>query len=129
MEQAPRFKSVESALRFYYRAQEVLSSKPSLSLHREGQIPETGISRRDNLMFDFLTITACLKPLNQLQLWILKELYRPRKVTERTRIVIRTCQMGQRIFPRVRWTPQGVGRLKNQTLDQLESELAVRGLI
>ncbi|MGD0073836.1 MAG: hypothetical protein ABSD31_05790 [Candidatus Binataceae bacterium] len=128
-DKSPRHKSVGAALRFYFRAGEVLSSKASNRLHLEGRIPATGHSPRQDLMLDYLTIAACLKDLNELQLWLLRELYRPTRIGKPIPSVTQACDAGRRIFPRVRWTVQGVGRLHRHTLRIIEDRLVDKGLI
>jgi hypothetical protein len=128
-ESRPSFRSAESALRFYFRAKEVLSAKASLVLRPEGSIPTSGESRRDDLMADYLTIGTSLKEFNELQLWLLRELYGPRNFDDPPRTVTRACEAGRRRFPRVKWTPQGVGRLKHHTLRMLERTLVTKGMI
>jgi hypothetical protein len=129
MEQIRRFNSVESALRFYFRADEILTSKASLRIDPERPIYSSGENPREDLLLDFLSITSCLKELNSLQQWLLRELYQPRKFAERQRIVTRVCAQGRLRFPRVRWTLQGVGRLRHQTLDQVEPLMTQKGLL
>lgn len=126
---SPRFKSAPAALRFYFRAQEVLSAKASSRLHLEGRIPATGHSARQDLMLDYLSVAACMKELNELQLWLLRELYRPHKFGEPAGSVSRACDSGRQLFPRVRWTLQGVGRLHRHTIRILERRLAGKELI
>ncbi len=124
-----RFKSAAAALRFYFRAEEVLSANASLHLYPEGRIAGTADNRRENLLLDYLSIAACLKDLNQLQLWLLRELYSPARLGQSPRGVSRACEAGRKIFPRVRWTVQGVGRLHRYTLGLLEDRLARKRLI
>lgn len=126
---SPRFKSAVAALRFYFRAEEVLSAKASLQLFPEGRIRTTGENPRQDLIFDYLTVAACLKDLNELQRWLLRELYRPGRFGEPPPTVTSACEAGRRLFPRVRWTIQGVGRLRSHTVGMLESRLAHKGLI
>ncbi len=129
MEKSWRFRSVAAALRFYFRAEEILCVRASPNLHPEGRIPGTGRSRREDLMFDFLSIGACLKGFSELQLWLLRELYRPAGVKETSPSVTSVCKAGSSRFPRLRWTIQGVGRLKRHTLEAIEATLVVKGLI
>ena len=128
-DRSPRYKSAGAALRFYFRAEEVLSSKASNRLYLEGRIPATGHSPRQDLMLDYMTIAACLKDLNELQRWLLRELYRPTRFGKPIPSVTRACEAGRQIFPRVRWTIQGVGRLHRHTLRIIENRLADKGLI
>lgn len=124
-----RFRSADAALLFYFRAGESLAAKASLRLHPEGQIPGTGGSRRDNLIDDYLTIATCLKALSELERWLLGALYKPTDFGEPRRSVSRACDEGRRMFPRVRWTLQGVGRLRSQTVAMIERRLADKQLI
>ena len=126
---SPRFKSASAALHFYFRAEEVLSAKASTRLYLEGRIPATGHSARQDLMLDYLSVAACMKELNELQLWLLRELYRPYKFGEPPGSVARACDSGRQLFPRVRWTLQGVGRLHRHTIRILEKRLADKELI
>jgi len=128
-DRSPRFRSAGAALRFYFRAKEVLSVKASNRLYLEGRIPATGDSPRQNLMFDYLTVAACLKDLNELQRWLLRELYRPIRFGEPASSVTQACETGRQLFPRVRWTIQGVGRLHRHTVRTLEDRLADKRLI
>jgi len=128
-DRSPRFRSAGAALRFYFRAKEVLSVKASNRLYLEGRIPATGDSPRQDLMLDYLTVAACLKDLNELQRWLLRELYRPSRFGEPASSVTQACEAGRQLFPRVRWTIQGVGRLHRHTVRMLEDRLADKGLI
>lgn len=124
-----RFRSADAALFFYFRAGELLAAKASLRLHPEGQIPGTGGRRRDDLVDDYLTIATCLKALSELERWLLGALYKPINFGEPRRSVSRACDEGRRMFPRVRWTLQGVGRLRCQTVATVERRLADKHLI
>ena len=128
-DRSPRFRSASAALRFYFRAGEVLSAKASNRLFLEGRIPATGHSARDDLMLDYLTVASCLKDLNELQRWLLRELYRPNRFGDPAPSVSRACDLGREIFPRVRWTIQGVGRLHRHTIRMLENRFAAKQLI
>jgi hypothetical protein len=127
--ESARFGSVEAALRFYFRAQELLSAKSSLRVRAEGNIRPTGHRPRDDLMMDFLTVATALRKLTALQLWLLRALYSPRRFGDRPRTISRACEEGRRLFPRLRWTPQGLGRLRRQTLDLIEERLGKKGLV
>ncbi len=124
-----RFSSVEAALAFYYRAEEILSSKSSLRLDPEQIRHRSNRGDREDLLMDFLSIAAAMKSLNALQTWLLRELYRPHKASELSRIVTKVCSAGRSRFPRVRWTLQGIGRLRHGTLRQITPELRRRGLV
>lgn len=128
-DKSPRFKSAGAAVRFYFRATEVLSAKASNRLYLEGRIPATGHSARQDLTLDYLTVAACMKDLNELQRWLLRELYQPLPFGHPPSSVTRACETGRQLFPRVRWTIQGVGRLHRHTLRMVEKRLADKGLI
>src|ERR1700692_4855881 len=70
---APRFKSREAALRFYFRASELLTpnGKPGIFSTRRPR----HIHRGPNLIDDLLALDSCFHGLNDVQLWLLHELY------------------------------------------------------
>jgi len=128
-DKSPRFRSTGAALRFYFRVAEVLSAKASNRLYLEGRIPATGHSARQDLTLDYLTVAACMKDLNELQRWLLRELYQPLPFGQPPSSVTRACEAGRQLFPRVRWTIQRVGRLHCHTLRMVETKLADKDLI
>ena len=117
----PRFPSREIALRFYFRANDLLtdSAKP-------GTAALKGLCRsrgQPNLASDFLILDRCFRGMTDFQLWLLAECFGPACFKIR-RPSISELLKGARIkFPAKEWTARGISRIKRDTLDLFESRL------
>jgi hypothetical protein len=117
----PRFRSREAALRFYFRASELLApnAKPGVFSKRR---PST-IGKRSNVVLDFLSLDSCFRGMTEQQLWLLRELYGPSGFDVKPRPLAEVLEEFQRKFPKDDWTPQKVARFTNDTLRMFEEHL------
>jgi hypothetical protein len=122
----PRFRSREAALRFYFRASELLApnAKPGMFSKRR---PST-IGKPSNVVLDFLSLDSCFRGMNEQQLWLLRELYGPSGFGAKPRPIAEVFEEVRRKFPNDGWTPQKVARLTSETLRMFEEHLKRRGL-
>jgi hypothetical protein len=108
----PRFRSREAALRFYFRARELLTpnqkpgifSKKCPARDREGP----------NVIVDFRLLDACFRGMDDAQLWLLREMYGPGGFGVKARSVAKVFETAQRKFPKYDWTPER-SRVSNKT--------------
>jgi len=122
-----RFRSPRAALRFYFRASELLSDSRA-----PGFYSRTNRDRRDEnrgAIGDFLSVDTCFAGLGEIETWLLRELYGPDCFGEPARPVSRICENARRKFPRLQWTPGLVNRLKQRTLERVSEKLRRERLI
>jgi hypothetical protein len=123
-----RFNSPAAALRFYFRARELLEGPAGL--RRSVRHPLNGVHHPEaGIIGDFLSLAACIDELDDFQLWLLSELYGPTCFAPWERTVARACEEARRAFPDRRLTPQALGRLRQQTLAHLRRRLEDMRLI
>ena len=117
----PRFKSREAALRLYFRAGELLApnAKPG-AIYRPRQAK---LNRNPNLIDDFMALDACFRGLNDLQLWMLRELYGPGCFTIRRIPFAELCERARRQFPARHLTTHQIAQYKREALKIFEARL------
>ncbi len=118
---APRFKSREAALRFYFRASELLApnAKPGILFTRRPPRVHHG----PNLIHDLVALDACFHGMNDVQLWLLHELYGPGAFTIRPRPLAEVCEAARCKFPKHASTPQRIAQFKHEALRIFEAHL------
>lgn len=123
----PRFKSREAALRFYFRASELLTpnAKPGMFSRRRSPKPR----EVHNIVDDLRALDSCFSGLNEVQLWLLHELYRPGGFSTKARPVAEVFAAAQRAFPKDEWTPQKIARSKQDALRIFEAHLRRERLV
>ena len=117
---APRFKSRTAALRFYFRASELLTptAKPgTFSKH------PPKIRRGPNAVHDFVALDSCFWGMKDVQLWLLREVYRPAGFGTKQRSITELFEGAKRQFPDLEWTPQEIARSKQEALKIFEAHL------
>lgn len=117
-----RFRSPEAALRFYFRASELLcdNSKPGVFSR---QPPVAQSSPGPNVIGDFLAVDSCFNDMNEVEIWLLKELYGPNCFGAPQRKVTDLSEEARRRFPQDQWTPRRVSRFKQRALGVVEQKL------
>jgi len=118
---APRFKSREAALRLYFRANELLTpnAKPGIFSHRRPPRVNNGL----DLIDDFFTLDSCFCGLNDVQLWLLRELYGPSGFRIRRRSLTEMFEAAKRKFPDRELTPQVFAQFRHEALKIFEAHL------
>ena len=117
----PRFKSREAALRFYFRASELLTpnAKPGIfSSRRPFKVHE-----EPDLIDDLVALDACFHGLNDVQLWLLHELFGPGGFNMRPRPLAGVFAAMRGKFPKHEWTPQRIAQFKREALNIFEAHL------
>jgi hypothetical protein len=118
---AARFKSREAALRFYFRASELLTpnAKPGIFSTRRPRKVHQG----PDLIADFRGLDSCFHGMNEVQLWLLHELYGPGGFSMRARPLAEVFEAVQRKFPKHEWTPRRIAQFKQEALKIFEARL------
>jgi len=121
-ERGPRFSSAEGALRFYFRAKALFADgEPARHPPRR--------QRRCDVVDDYLSLAACLRRLDSVQLGLLKAFYGPTSFGVRARTVEMARSMLRKQFDDVRLNPRSLGRLRRQSLCVVERALSARHLL
>ena len=117
----PRFRSREAALRFYFRASELLApnAKPGVFSKRR----PSSIGKQSNVVLDFLSLDSCFRGMNEQQLWLLREMYGPGGFGAKRRPVAEIFDDGRRKFPNDDWTRQKMARIVSETLRTFEENM------
>lgn len=123
-----RFRSPEAALRFYFRASELLCDSPTPGFFSRKSCG-TGSAPSPNVIGDFLTVDSCFADLNEVEIWLLKELYGPTCFGAPQRKVAELYKEARRRFPKSQWTPRMVSRFKQRALGVIEQRLRSSHLI
>jgi hypothetical protein len=118
---APRFKSREAALRFYFRASELL--KPNASPGIFSSIGPPRIHDGPHLIRDLSVLDSCFDGMNEVHLWLLRELYRPGCFNPRPRPLGEIFEAVRSQFPKLEWTPQRITQFKREALKIFEAHL------
>ncbi len=122
-----RFRSPRAALRFYFRASELLSDSRAPGFY--SRTDRDRCRENHGAVGDFLSLDTCFVGLGEIETWLLKELYGPDCFGEPARPVSRICEDARRKFPSLRWTPSLVNRLKHRALEQVSEKLRRERLI
>jgi hypothetical protein len=118
---APRFKSREAALRFFFRVLELLmpNAKPGVLSARRPPSVHPAV----NIIDDLLALDSCFHGMNDVQLWLLHELYGPGGFSLRPRPAAEVFEAVRRRFPEREWTPQRIAQLRQEALKIFEAHL------
>lgn len=117
----PRFRSPEAALRFYFRANDLITDNA-----RPGAISKTAPfnpADRHNLMFDFIRLDSCFQGMDDEEVWLLQELYGPTFFGVPARTVSRACEAARHRFPDRRWSRTTVSRFRQRALKVIGQRL------
>lgn len=122
----PRFSGPEAALRFYFRASELLCDKPGLFARGSST---RGMSPGPNAIGDFLAVDSCFTELSEVEIWLLRELYGPTCFGWTQRKARELYKAARKRFPNHQWTPQTVRCFKQRTLALIEEKLKRSNLV
>src|SRR5580700_7828010 len=123
----PRFRSREAALRFYFRAGELLAPNAKPGVFSKGRVRNLG--RGPNVILDFGSLDTCFRGMNDRQLWLLRELYGPSGFGTRQRPLVEVFEKLRRKFPKDEWTPQKAAHFKADALRIFEERLKRQRLL
>jgi hypothetical protein len=123
----PRFKSREAALRFYFRASELLipDAKPGVFSARRSSNRHPAV----NIIDDLRALDSCFHGMNDIQLWLLHELYGPGGFRIRRPPVAEVFDAVQRRFPKRDWTLHRMAQFRQEALKIFEAHLKRERLI
>jgi hypothetical protein len=123
----PRFRSPEEALRFYFRAAELIAShaKPG-AFSRHNGFPATPAP---NALFDFLMVDSSFHDLSDVEVCVMEGLFRPTFFGVSERPLSKVCEDVKLRFPRRRWTPRRIARMKHDALTRVKEHLAREHLL
>ncbi len=118
---APRFNSREAALRFYFRATELMmpNVKPGIFSARRPPTVHYG----PNLLSDLFALDSCFHGMSDVQLWLLHELYGPGCFNPRPRPLDEVFEALRSKFPKHEWTPRRIAQFRSEALKIFEAHL------
>jgi hypothetical protein len=118
---APRFKSREAALRFYFRACELLTpdAKPGVFSTRRPPKGHSGPS----MIQDLFALDSCFHGMSDVQLWLLHELYGPGAFRIRPRPLAEVFEAARGKFPNQAWSSHRIAQCKREALRIFEAHL------
>jgi hypothetical protein len=118
---AARFKSREAALRFYFRASELLTPNGKPGIFSARRPPK--VHQGPNIVDDLLALEACFHGMNDVQRWLLHELYGPGGFSMKPRPVAEVFAAVRRKFPKDEWTAHRIAQFKQEALKIFEAHL------
>ena len=121
-----RFRTPVAALRFYFRASELLADDRKPGLYSKARHPACS---QPNALCDFLSLDTCFVGMDDFQIWLMKELYGPDCFGVPRRTVTGVSEAARRKFPNQRVTRRMVARSKNDALEQVEEQLKKENLM
>ena|ERR1019366_2795211 len=116
-----RFKSREAALRFYFRASELLTPNAKPGIFSTRRPPK--VHQGPNIIHDLVALDSCFHGMNDVQLWLLHELYGPGAFSTRTRPLAEVFEAARCKFPKHEWTPHRIAQFKREALKIFEAHL------
>jgi hypothetical protein len=123
-----RFKSAEDALRFFFRVRELLGGGHAGRL-RPDELPTAACRDAANALDDYECIGWCMRGLNEVELWLLGEIYGPTCFGERRRKLSYAFEAAQREFPRRELRLRQLSALHRKSIDAVQMRLRGLGLI
>ena len=118
---APRFNSREAALRFYFRAAELMMPNAKAGIFSTRRPPT--VPHGPNLASDLFALDSCFHGMNDVQLWLLHELYGPRGFNLRPRPLAEVLEALRSKFPKHQWTPKQIAQFRSEALQIFEAHL------
>lgn len=124
---AARFKSREAALRFYFRASTLLmpNAKPGVFSSRRPPKIHPG----PNIVHDLFALDACFHGLNDVQLWLLHQLFRPGGFRTRQPALADIAEAARARFPEQQWTLPRMAQMRREALNIFEAHLVRQRLV
>jgi hypothetical protein len=124
----PRFSSAEAALRFFFRARELLGATANGAF----QIPRKSpawLPASQGIFKDYIAVASSLCHLDEFQIWLMCELYGPTCFSARQRTLTSALRTAHGRFPCRQITRCEIGRVRRSTIQMLRCRLAVNGLV
>ncbi len=117
----PRFRSPQEALRFYFRASDLITDNARPGVISKAMPPNP--EDPPNLMRDFISLDWCFQDMNDEEVWLLQELYGPTFFGIPARTATRACAAARQKFPAKRWSPTSISRFRQRALKLLERRM------
>jgi hypothetical protein len=124
----PRFNSAEAALRFFFRAHNLLGGSGESVFQVPRNLPEW-LVHGEGVFGDFTAVASSLYQLDEFEIWLMSELYGPTGFDARQRTLGRAWRAAQTRFPDRRMTLRDIARFRRSTVEILRRRLAIKGLI
>ncbi len=126
-----RFATAQEALRFYFRAQELLAKTGQQpDRDREAAARNPGHTPPPvDVVADFVRIAVCVRRLDGFERWLLGELYGPTCFYARERTLSRAVRAAQRRFPGRNASARELARRHRAAMEKLAEEFRRDGLI
>ena len=117
----PRFKSREAALRFYFRARELLTPNAKPGVYSSRRQPR--VHHGTNIVDDLFALDSCFHGMNDVQLWLLHELYSPAGFSVKLPPIADVLEAVRRKFPKHQLNPSTIAKFKHEALKIFEAHL------
>src|SRR5208282_6851676 len=127
-ENKTRFRRAEEPLRFYFRLRELLHSGRTRRLVAD-ELPACACTVSADAIDDYQCIGWCMRGLDEIELWLLSELYGPSCFGVRRRTFSHACKAGRQEFPDHEFRLREVGIVHEHALGVVERGLRRLGLI
>ncbi len=118
---APRFKSRQAALRFYFRASELMTPNARPGIFSTRRPPK--VHQGPNIIDDLIALDLCFHGMNDVQLWLLHQLYGPSGFSVKPRPIAEVFEAARCKFPKHEWTPHRIAQFKQEALKIFEAHL------
>src|ERR1700720_1583980 len=123
-----RFRRTEEALRFYFRLREVLHSGRARRLLAD-ELPAVACAVATNAIDDYQCIGWCMQGLDEIDLWLLSEVYGPTTFGVHRRNFAHACKAGRLEFPSHEFRLRQVGVIHRHAIGEVSRRLRGLGMI
>jgi hypothetical protein len=127
-ENKTRFKKAEDALRFYFRLHELLHSGHTGRLVSD-DLPMVVTPTASNAIDDYQRVGWCMQGLEEIDLWLLSEVYGPTSFGVHRRSFSHACRAGRREFPNQEFRLRQVGVIHRHAIGVVNRRLRELGMI
>jgi hypothetical protein len=127
-ENKTRFKKTEDALRFYFRLHEVLRGGHTGRLV-SNDLPMVVTPTASNAIDDYQRVGWCMQGLEEIDLWLLGEVYGPTSFGVHRRSFSHACTAGRREFPKQEFRLRQVGVIHRHAIGVVSLRLRGLGMI
>jgi len=127
-ENKTRFKKTEDALRFYFRLHELLHSGHTGRLVSD-DLPMVVTPTASNAIDDYQRVGWCMQGLEEIDLWLLSEVYGPTSFGVHRRSFSQACRAGRNEFPKHEFRLRQVGVIHRHAIGVVSQRLRGLGMI
>jgi len=127
-ENKPRFKGTEDALRFYFRLRELLRSGRAGRLSAD-DLPVVAAPTATNAIDDYQCVGCCMQGLDEIDLWLLGEVYGPTSFGIHRRTFSHACKAGKLAFPKRHFRLRQIGVIHHHAIGVVRRRLRGLGMI